>query len=110
MQPQPSTRRWCTYPIGSTVPRPERGRWFINWIGQASPPPLTSLASDGHGAGPAQAWQQVQDLAADGHLGMSHRVISPRLTRAWSYAAQLVTRYRVLYFGCTREFMPEAIG
>ena len=39
--------------------------------------------------------------------GEIHTVMSPRWTRARSYSAQLVTRYFVLYFGWTLEFMPE---
>jgi hypothetical protein len=42
--------------------------------------------------------------------GEIHMVMSPRWTSAWSYSAQLVTPYSGLYFGCTREFSPEAIG
>ncbi|MFT5052693.1 MAG: hypothetical protein ACI8QZ_004129 [Chlamydiales bacterium] len=39
--------------------------------------------------------------------GVIQRVMSPRWTRALSWLAQLETRYLVLYFGWTREFMPE---
>ena len=34
-----------------------------------------------------------------------HRVTSPRCTSAWSYSAQLLTRYFVLYLGWTLDFM-----
>jgi hypothetical protein len=45
----------------------------------------------------------VQALIASGVI---QSVMSPRWTRAWSYSAQLVTRYFVLYLGWTREFTP----
>ena len=42
--------------------------------------------------------------------GDIHSVMSPRSTRAWSYLAQLVTRYLGLYLGCTHEFIPKPSG
>jgi hypothetical protein len=35
-------------------------------------------------------------------------VISPRRTSAWSYSAQLFTRYFVLYLGWTLDLMPRS--
>ncbi len=40
--------------------------------------------------------------------GESQNVTSPRRTSARSYAGQFPTRYLVLYFGCTREFIPRS--
>ena len=40
--------------------------------------------------------------------GDSQIVTSPRRTSARSYSAQLPTRYFVLYFGCTLDFMPTS--
>ena len=40
--------------------------------------------------------------------GATHTVISPRWTRARSYAGQFSTWYFVLYFGCTLDFMSRS--
>ncbi len=40
--------------------------------------------------------------------GESQIVTSPRRTSARSYSPQLPTRYFVLYFGCTLDFMPRS--
>ncbi len=42
--------------------------------------------------------------------GVIQSAMSPRLMRAWSCSAQLVTRYFVLYLGWTLEFMPRPFG
>ena len=42
--------------------------------------------------------------------GEIHRVMPSRSMRARSYSAQSLTRYLVLFFGCTREFIPAPIG
>jgi hypothetical protein len=47
----------------------------------------------------------VQALIAAGEI---HMVMSPRLTRDWSYSAQFVTRDLVLYFKWTLEFIVKS--
>ena len=46
---------------------------------------------------------------ASSAAGVIHMVMSTHWTKPASYSDELMTRYVVLYFGCTREFMPREL-
>ena len=56
---------------------------------------------------PSWRWQPLPPVQLD--PGEIQRVKSPRWTRAWSYPDQLLTRYLVLYFGWTRDFIAPSM-